>query len=84
MTLEEFREAFQQTEKVRDISAQLAYDAAKISLKGLEGSGRSLVADAIIQAHKGFHLFILADKEEADYFHLLQKEIRSYLRHSRW
>ena len=68
MTLEEFRESFQKTEKVRDICAQLVYDQAKISLKGLEGSGRSVVADAVIQNHKGFHLFILSDKEEAAFF----------------
>ncbi|UKN03702.1 transcription-repair coupling factor [Paracrocinitomix mangrovi] len=68
MTLQEFRESFQQTEKVRDISAQLVYDETKISLKGLEGSGRAIVADSVIQNHKGFHLFILSDKEEAAFF----------------
>ncbi|MBD3636082.1 MAG: transcription-repair coupling factor [Crocinitomicaceae bacterium] len=68
MTLEEFREAFQQTEKVRDISAQLVYDEARVSVKGLEGSGRSIIADAVIQNYKGFHLFILQDKEEAAFF----------------
>ena len=45
MTVEEYREAYQQTEKVRDISAQLVYDEVKISIKGLIGSGRSIVAD---------------------------------------
>jgi transcription-repair coupling factor (superfamily II helicase) len=69
VTIEEFREAYQQTEKVRDICAQLVYDEAKISVKGLEGSGRAVVADAVLQNHKGFHLFILSDKEEAAYFH---------------
>lgn len=68
MTLEEFKESYQKTEKVRDICAQLVYDQAKISLKGLEGSGRAVVADAVIQTHKGFHLFILSDKEEAAFF----------------
>ena len=68
MTVEEFREAYQKTEKVRDISAQLVYDQTKISLKGLEGSGRSIVADAVLQIYTGFHLFILADKEEAAFF----------------
>ncbi|MEZ4922536.1 MAG: transcription-repair coupling factor, partial [Crocinitomicaceae bacterium] len=68
MTIEEFRDAFAQTEKVRDICAQLVDDAAKISLKGLEGSGRAVIADAILQNHKAFHLFILSDKEEAAYF----------------
>jgi transcription-repair coupling factor (superfamily II helicase) len=68
VTLEEFRETYQKTEKVRDISAQLVYDEAKISLKGLEGSGRSIVADSVLQNYKGFHLFIFSDKEEAAFF----------------
>ena len=69
MTVEEFRLAYQETEKVRDICAQLAYDQSKISLKGLEGSGSSVLADAIIQKNKGFHLIILSDKEEAAFFY---------------
>ena len=69
MTVEEFRDTWQQTEKVRDICAQLVYDEAKIALKGLEGSGRSVVADAVIQNFKGFHLFVLSDKEEAAFFY---------------
>jgi transcription-repair coupling factor (superfamily II helicase) len=69
MTIEEFRLAYQETEKVRDICAQLAYDQSKIALKGLEGSGRSVLADAIIQKNKGFHLIILSDKEEAAFFY---------------
>ena len=68
MTLEEFREAFRKTEKVRDISAQLSYENVKISLKGLEGSGRTILADAVLQEHPGFHIFILPDKEEAAFF----------------
>lgn len=68
MTLEEFRTAYQETEKVRDICAQLVYDEAKISVKGLEGSGRSVLADAVLHNYKGFHLFILSDKEEAAFF----------------
>jgi len=69
MTIEEFKSAYQQTEKVRDICAQLVYDQVKISIEGLEGSGRSVVSDAILQNHKGFHLFILSDKEEAAFFY---------------
>ena len=69
MTIEEFKSAYQQTEKVRDICAQLVYDQVKISLDGLEGSGRSVVSDAVMQNHKGFHLFILSDKEEAAFFY---------------
>jgi transcription-repair coupling factor (superfamily II helicase) len=68
MTVEEFRLAYQETEKVRDICAQLAYDQAKISLKGLVGSGHSILTDAVIQKNKGFHLLILSDKEEAAFF----------------
>jgi len=69
MTVEEFRLAYQETEKVRDICAQLAYDEAKISLKGLIGSGHSILTDAVIQKNKGFHLLILSDKEEAAFFY---------------
>lgn len=69
MTIEEFKSAYQQTEKVRDICAQLVYDQVKISIDGLEGSGRSVVSDAVIHNHKGFHLFILSDKEEAAFFY---------------
>lgn len=69
MTVEEFRLAYQETEKVRDICAQLSYDEVKISLKGLEGSGNSVIADAVIQKFKGFHLIILSDKEEAAFFY---------------
>ncbi len=68
MTVEEFRLAYQETEKVRDICAQLAYDQAKISLKGLVGSGHSILTDAVIQKNKGFHLLILSNKEEAAFF----------------
>lgn len=68
MTLEEYREAYQETEKVRDISAQLVYDQVKIGLEGLQGSGRAVIADAVLQNHKGFHLFILSDQEEAAFF----------------
>lgn len=69
MTVEEFRLAYQETENVRDICAQLGHDGAKISLKGLEGSGNSVLADAVIQKNKGFHLVILSDKEEAAFFY---------------
>jgi transcription-repair coupling factor (superfamily II helicase) len=68
MTVEEYREAYQKTEKVRDISAQLIYEESKTSVKGLIGSGRSVMADAVIQNHKGFHLFVMADKEDAAFF----------------
>ncbi|MFT4601788.1 MAG: hypothetical protein ACI857_001971, partial [Arenicella sp.] len=53
MTIEEFRLAYQETEKVRDICAHLVYDESKISLKGLVGSGHSIITDAVIQKNKG-------------------------------
>ena len=68
MTVEEYREAYQKAEKVRDISAQLVYEESKTSVKGLIGSGRSVIADSVVQNYKGFHLFVMADKEDAAFF----------------
>ncbi|MGV9013551.1 MAG: transcription-repair coupling factor [Flavobacteriales bacterium] len=46
----------------------LASPNARISLRGLVGSGRSLAANAIREKRGGTHVFILGDKEEAAYF----------------
>ncbi len=42
---------------------------ARFHLKGLTGSAISLAVHAIIEKTKGFHLFILNDKEAAAYFY---------------
>ena len=68
MTVEEFRRAYSRSEKVGKICSQLNYNAQKLNLRGLIGSTKTLIADAVIQNKQGDHLFILADKEEAAFF----------------
>jgi len=68
MTVEEFRQAYSRSEKIGKIYSQLNQPAQKLNLKGLIGSAKTIVADAIIQQTQGNHLFILADKEEAAFF----------------
>lgn len=69
MTNEEFKLSYEETEKVRDICAQLMEAEGRFSLKGLRGSSASVLANAVVQQSKGFHLFILDDKEDAAYFY---------------
>lgn len=68
MTLEEFRSAYVQSEKVGEIISRAEDYGSKSSIKGLIGSSKAVIADAIIQQLKGYHLFILSDKEEAAFF----------------
>lgn len=68
MTLDEFRLAYQDAEMIREVASELEEDCPKISLKGLAGSSKAVVCDAITQLTKGYHLFILRDKEEAAFF----------------
>jgi len=68
MTLDEFRQAYQDAGIIRRIISGLEEDSPKLSLKGLIGSSRSVVADAVTHFSKGYHLFILRDKEEAAFF----------------
>ena len=68
MTVEEFKQAYQDSDKIQGISSALQEDGVKISLKGLIGSSAAVNANAIIQNTKGSHLFILSDKEEAAFF----------------
>ena len=68
MTLDEFRLAYQNADIIREIASELEEDCPKISLKGLAGSSKAVACDAITQLTKGYHLFILRDKEEAAFF----------------
>ena len=68
MTVEEFKQSYQNLDKIKIISSHLQEDAAKISLKGLLGSSAAVVANAVLKNKSGFHLFVLSDKEEAAFF----------------
>ena len=68
MTVEEFKQAYQNSDKITSIASLLQEEGVKISLQGLIGSSASLVANAVISNSKGFHLFILSDQEEAAFF----------------
>ena len=69
MNVSEFRSAYAQSEKVRIICSHLESHCPKISLQGLAGSAKTVIADAVIQQLGGNHLFILPDKEEAAFFY---------------
>ena len=68
MTVEEFKESYKTTEKVNAIASLLQEEEKKIALKGLVGSSASVISNAVLQNHSGFHLFVLSDKEEAAFF----------------
>ncbi|NEN23064.1 transcription-repair coupling factor [Cryomorpha ignava] len=50
------------------VSNALNAKKARVSLRGLSGSGMAFVAQAIIRKDKRDHIFIFNDKEEAAYF----------------
>jgi len=68
MTVEEFKQTYQDSDKIKAIASLLQEEAVKVSLQGLVGSSAALVAHSVISNHKGFHLFILPDQEEAAFF----------------
>ena len=68
MTVEEFKSAYANSEKVESIASLLVEDGKKINLNGLIASSSSVVANAIMQKSKANHLIILSDKEEAAFF----------------
>jgi transcription-repair coupling factor (superfamily II helicase) len=68
MTVDEFRSAYSRSPKVREICSRLEDSSCKLSLKGLIGSAKTVIADAVIREIAGNHLFILPDKEEAAFF----------------
>ncbi|WP_066756993.1 transcription-repair coupling factor [Crocinitomix algicola] len=68
MTVEEFKQSYQNSDKIKSISSLLQEEAVKISLKGLVGSSAAVVAHGILKNGNSSHLFVLSDKEEAAYF----------------
>ncbi len=68
MTVDEFKQSYQNSEKVVAIASLLQEDAVKLNLNGLVASSAAVVANAVIQNRTGFHLFVLSDKEEAAFF----------------
>ena len=68
MTVDDFKKAYQTSDKIQEIASLLQEADQKIQLKGLLGSSAAVMADAIIKNRSGNHLFILGEKEEAAFF----------------
>jgi transcription-repair coupling factor (superfamily II helicase) len=69
VTIEELKSFYDQDPRSLEISQKLRPAGTKLSLRGLVGSGASLVASSLISNHIGAYLFVLNDKEEAAYFY---------------
>lgn len=67
MILSELREKFLNHPATLAAEDLLRNGKTALNLRGYAGSGISLIADALCSKTKGFHLFILNDKEEAAY-----------------
>jgi transcription-repair coupling factor (superfamily II helicase) len=65
----ELIERFHKAEGARKILEHLEFLNAKVALKGLVGSSRSLVVASLFDSLKTFHLVVLPDKESAAYFY---------------
>lgn len=68
MTLDEFREHYDQNPKIQQIAKMLEIEKQKIGISGALGSSMSVIAESLTRQYIGHHLFILRDKEEAAYF----------------
>ncbi|NOQ70696.1 MAG: transcription-repair coupling factor [Crocinitomix sp.] len=68
MTVDEFKQSYQNSEKIVSIASLLQEEDVKINLNGLVASSAAVVSNAVIQNRTGFHLFILPDKEDAAFF----------------
>jgi transcription-repair coupling factor (superfamily II helicase) len=68
MTVDEFKQAYKDSDKIKSISSELQQENQRIHLQGLIGSAKAVIANAIIENIRGSHLFVLADKEEAAFF----------------
>lgn len=68
MTVDDFKKAYQESEKIQAIASLLQEEGQKIQLRGLLGSSAGVIADAVMKNQPGNHLFILGDKEEAAFF----------------
>lgn len=54
--------------QISTIYSDIQTNSLKTALKNLSGSAKSLFSAKFIESHKGTHLFILPDKEQAAYF----------------
>lgn len=68
MTVDEFKQSYQNSEQVVAIASLLQEEEVKINLNGLVASSAAVVSNAVVQNRTGFHLFVLSDKEEAAFF----------------
>jgi len=69
MKVKEFLSLYEQDAQVQQAVEHIrARPGVHVQLKGLAGSMDAVVASAVLKALPGFHLFILADREEAVYF----------------
>jgi transcription-repair coupling factor (superfamily II helicase) len=68
MTVDEFKQAYQNSPKAISIASQLKKEGEKLHLKGLIGSSAALFTNAVMHNSQGFHLIVLEDKETAAFF----------------
>ncbi len=68
MSPEKLKELYGQDTRLQDLCDELKIVSQSVRLKGLVGSGASLLASAVLEKTQGIHMFILPDKEEAAYF----------------
>jgi transcription-repair coupling factor (superfamily II helicase) len=68
MNISELAKNYSESPKTLAISTALKTESARLSLRGIVGSGLAFVAQAIIKQSSRDHLFIFNDKEEAAYF----------------
>ena len=68
MTVDEFKQAYQNSPKAISIASQLKTEGEKLHLKGLIGSSAALFTNAVMHNSQGFHLIVLEDKETAAFF----------------
>lgn len=68
MFISDFRKIYQSDSGCLSLQSSIEKPAAKVHIRGTVGSARCFIADSVINARKGFHLFLLNDKEEAAYF----------------
>jgi transcription-repair coupling factor (superfamily II helicase) len=59
---------YRNDERMAQVAAALEERAARVHLAGTLGSGRALIARTVAAAHRGVHVFVLQDREEAAYF----------------
>lgn len=68
MNISELAKNYTESPKTLAFSTALKTESARLTLRGIVGSGLAFVAQAIIKQSTRDHLFIFNDKEEAAYF----------------